>query len=56
MTRELECYSRQASLIIGETAAELNKICNDINPDALRHVSLVELLGDMLTRHAKEKK
>ena len=55
MTRELECYTRQVSLIIGETVAELNKICNDINPDALRHVSLVELVGDMLTRLTKEK-
>ncbi len=56
MTQELECYTRQVSLIIGETVAELNKICNDINPDALRHVSLVALVGDMLTRLAREKK
>jgi signal transduction histidine kinase len=55
MTQEMECYTRQVSLIIGETVAELNKICNDINPDALRHVSLVELVGDMMTRLAREK-
>jgi two-component system NarL family sensor kinase len=55
MNRELECYTRQVSLIIGETVRELNKICNDINPDALHHVSLVELVGDMLTRLAREK-
>lgn len=55
MTRELECYTKQVSLIIGETVAELNKICNDINPDALRHVSLVSLVDDMLSRLAREK-
>jgi two-component system NarL family sensor kinase len=55
VTEEMECYTKQISTIISKTLLELNKICNDINPDALRHVSLVSLVGDMLTRLAREK-
>jgi hypothetical protein len=55
ITAEMECYTKQVSTIINKTLTELNKICNDINPDALRHVSLVSLVGDMLTRLAREK-
>ena len=55
ITEEMECYTKQVSTIISKTLTELNKICNDINPDALQHVSLVSLVGDMLTRLAREK-
>lgn len=55
MTQELACYTNQVSSIISKTLNELNKICNDIDPDALRHVTLVSLVKDMLTRLAHEK-
>lgn len=42
--------------ILSETILEINKICNNINPDSLKHVGIVDLLHDIAEILGKDKR
>ncbi len=55
ISKELECYTQRVSSIISASVNELNKLCNNINPDTLNHISLVSLVEDIVHRVSREK-
>lgn len=54
ISKELECYTQRVSSIIAASVNELNKLCNNINPDTLNHISLVSLVEDIVQRVSRE--
>lgn len=48
-------FIQNVKLIVYSAVDEVNKICNDINPDTLTHIPLTDIIRDLVNRLNKEK-
>jgi signal transduction histidine kinase len=48
-------FTEKVKQIMYSAVDEVNKICNDINPDSLAHISLTDLVTDLVNRLTKGK-
>lgn len=55
MNEEMGQYTEKVKQIIYTAVDEVNKIFNDINPDALQHVAMGDLIRDMIQRMNKDR-
>jgi signal transduction histidine kinase len=55
MSEEMGRYTEKVKQIIYTAVDEVNKIFNDINPDALQHVAMGDLIRDMIQRMNKDR-
>lgn len=52
---EMALYTEKIQHIVSAAVEEVNKMCNDINPDSLNHVPLLSLVDDLVYRWNREK-
>jgi signal transduction histidine kinase len=52
---EMAVYTEKIQHIVSAAVEEVNKMCNDINPGDLNHVSLLLLIEDLVYRTNREK-
>ena len=55
VNKEMEGYNEKIKDIIYSAVGEVNKLCHEINPDSLGHVSITSLIQDLVSRLNKEK-
>jgi len=55
MDKAIGEFTEKVKQIMYSAVDEVNKICNDINPDSLTHIPLTDLVTDLVTRLNKGK-